>query len=431
MINNGIEFKNISIEKKNWICIGTPIQLRHFYHNYPKISCNTNILKIKNKRYCFDFDNTLVTFPQVKDDYTTVKPIEKNIKFLKYLKQFGNTIIIYTARRMKTHNGNIGKINADIGKITFETLEKFDIPYDEIYFGKPYADIYIDDLGLNCFDDMEKELGFYMDGIDPRSFNDLELSTIETFTKKSSDLSGEIYYYKNIPFEIKDLFGLLIDYDKNNEWYKMEKINGLTATTLYLSELLTKDNLKHIMNSIKRIQNMPVNDINNINIYSNYYKKVKDRFNKYDYSKFENYEEVYNNILDELYTYENESKGRKTVIHGDPVMTNILINNYDKIKFIDMRGNIDGKLSIYGDWLYDWAKLYQSVIGYDKILQEKNISLVYENEMKNYFKEYFVKLYSQNDFNNLKIITKSLLFSLIPLHNNEKCSYYFKLIETV
>lgn len=431
MIKDGIEFKNISIEKRNWICIGTPIQLRHFYHNYPKVSCNTNISKIKNKRYCFDFDNTLVTFPIIKDDYTTVKPIEKNIKFLKYLKQFGNTIIIYTARRMKTHNGNIGKINADIGKVTFETLEKFNIPYDEIYFGKPYADVYIDDLALNCFDDIEKELGFYMDGIDTRSFNELELNTIETFTKKSNDLSGEIYYYKNIPFETKDLFGLMIDYDINNKWYKMEKIKGLTATTLYLSELLTKDNLKHIMNSIKRIQSVSVEDKDDVNIYYNYYKKVNTRYEEYDYSKFDNYKEIYNDILKDLLIYEKENMGKKTVIHGDPVMTNILINDYDKIKFIDMRGNIDSSLSIYGDWLYDWAKLYQSLIGYDKILQGKNVSLQYENEMKNYFKEYFINLYSQKDYNNLKTITKSLLFSLIPLHNNVKCSSYFKLIEIV
>ena len=43
---------------------------------------------------------------------------------------------------MKTHNGNVGKILCDIGKITFNTLEKFNIPFDEIYFGKPYADVY-------------------------------------------------------------------------------------------------------------------------------------------------------------------------------------------------------------------------------------------------------------------------------------------------
>ena len=134
---------------------------------------------------------------------------------------------------MRTHSGNVGKINADVGKITFDTLDKFDVPYDEIYFGKPYADVYIDDLALNCFDDMEKGLGYYMDHIDTRSFNELNANTIETFTKKSEDLSGEIYYYKNIPREIKDLFGSFIDYDENNKWYKMGKINGLTATLIY------------------------------------------------------------------------------------------------------------------------------------------------------------------------------------------------------
>ena len=56
---------------------------------------------------------------------------------------------------MKTHKGNCGKILADIGKITFDTLEKLNIPFDEIYFGKPYADFYIDDLAVSSFDILE------------------------------------------------------------------------------------------------------------------------------------------------------------------------------------------------------------------------------------------------------------------------------------
>jgi hypothetical protein len=34
--------------------------------------------------------------------------------------------------------------------------------------------------------------------------------------------------------------------------------------------------------------------------------------------------------------YENNNKGLKSIIHGDAVMTNILINKLGKIKFIDM-----------------------------------------------------------------------------------------------
>jgi hypothetical protein len=46
---------------------------------------------------------------------------------------------------MKTHGANTGRVVAEIGKITLDWLEKYDIPYDEIYFGKPWANLYIDD----------------------------------------------------------------------------------------------------------------------------------------------------------------------------------------------------------------------------------------------------------------------------------------------
>lgn len=117
---------------------------------------------IKILRVCFDIDNTLVTEPQIQGDYSTVKPIDKNILFLKFLKSQGHTIILFTARKMKTHDGNVGKALADIGKITFETLEKFKIPYDEIYFGKPCADFYIDDKAICAHDDLEKLTGIYI-----------------------------------------------------------------------------------------------------------------------------------------------------------------------------------------------------------------------------------------------------------------------------
>lgn len=435
MISQNINFKTEIIENQHWHCLGTPIQVRQFYNNYPKINFLNNNQKIKQLRICFDLDNTLVTYPKIKDDYKSVQPIIENINLLKYLKRFGHTIIIYTARRMKTHNGNTGKLMSDIGKITFDTLDKFEIPYDEIYFGKPYADFYIDDNAINCFDNLDKELGFYLENILPRDFNSLEKSSIELFTKKSENLSGEIYYYKNIPNEIKDMFPLFIDSDDDYKWYKIEKINGLTLTELYLNELLTKQQLIHIMNSIKRFQKINISDNQNINIYDNYLNKLVKRYNTYDYSKYDNNDINTNKIYKYLYInlkkYEENRLGKKVVIHGDPVFTNILINEFGKIKFIDMRGSIDGKLSIYGDWLYDWAKIYQSLIGYDKILQNKLININYENSLLQCFEKYFIQLYSKEDLYNLRLITKSLLFTLIPLHDNDNCSKYLNLIRKI
>ena len=431
MIKDESIFYNENIDINNYHCLGTPIQLRQFYHNYPKLSSIDNKCNISIQRICFDLDNTLVSYPRIKNDYTSVEPIQHNINFLKYLKSFGHTIIIYTARRMKTHKGDVGKCLCDIGKITFDTLSKFDIPFDEIYFGKPYADIYIDDLALNCYDNLEKELGYYTDKIEPREFNKLEINNIETYKKLSNDLSGEIYYYKNIPFEIKDLFPLFIDYDINNKWYIVEKIKGITLNSLYINELLNEEMLIHVMNSIKRLQNVNINDksiFNDINIYANYASKLKDRYESYDYSKFKNHKEIFDYLFNELKNYEINKDGNPVVIHGDTVMTNILVNNFGKIKFIDMRGKLGNNLTIYGDYLYDWAKLYQSLIGYDKILTNKKISQTYETNMIKCFQKYFIELYSEKHFEILKTIVKSLLFTLIPLHNNELCSEYYNLI---
>jgi hypothetical protein len=87
---------------------------------------------------------------------------------------------------MKTHKGNVGAIVADIGKVTFESLDKFDIPYDEIHFGKPYANFYVDDLAVNANSSLDKAIGIYNTNTPPRSFNKVEY-TNDTVTKTTSN----------------------------------------------------------------------------------------------------------------------------------------------------------------------------------------------------------------------------------------------------
>ena len=124
---------------------------------------------------------------------------------------------------------------------------------------------------------MKKDVGYYMDKIEPRYFNKIENNSIEIYRKSSKNLDGEIYYYKNIPKIIKKNFPLLIDHDENNTWYSMEKVNGLSVSTLYISELLTIKNLKDIMDAIKNIQNIETSG-EKINIYDNYLRKIEKRY---------------------------------------------------------------------------------------------------------------------------------------------------------
>lgn len=50
---------------------------------------------------------------------------------------------------MKTQAGNVGKVTANVGKQTIQWLDQHSIPYDEIVFGKPYGQVYIDDLAIS------------------------------------------------------------------------------------------------------------------------------------------------------------------------------------------------------------------------------------------------------------------------------------------
>lgn len=431
MINDGHVFTAKYINNQDYTCLGTPMDVRLFCNNYPRISAMDNNISLLPQRYCFDLDNTLVSYPEIPGDYTTVKPIQSNIDFLKYLKSFGHTIIIYTARRMNTHNGNIGKVMTDIGKITLETLEKFNIPYDEIYFGKPYADYYIDDLAISPYDNLEKELGFYRSTVDTRSFNSINTGIIATYKKSGKDLSGEIYWYTHIPNEIKDMFPLVFDIDPNGKYYVMEKINGIPFSKLFVAEEMTLEHLKHIMNSLNRLHHTLISSIKNnknINIYQNYCQKIKSRYEQYDYSIFENSSSIYKKIYTKLRIYEEKNMGKISVIHGDAVLTNIMLNQFGKIKFIDMRGKQGNQLTVLGDEFYDWAKLYQSLIGYDEILENTYVSFNYKNSLLKYFEDRFLEEYGNEQFEYLKYITASLLFSLIPLHDNEKCVNYYNLI---
>ena len=68
------------------------------------------------------------------------------------------------------------------------------------------------------------------------------------------------------------------------------------------------------------------------------------------------------------------------------------------------------KLTIYGDPMYDWAKVYQSLIGYDFILNDK------EHRVCSELVEIFFDMFSPEEIKNIKMITKTLIMSLQPLH---------------
>lgn len=97
-------------------------------------------------RIMIDIDGTITELKKDGQTYATVRMNPGAAEKIRALKAAGHTIILQTARHMKTCGGDQGKVVAKVGKITLDWFEKQEIPYDEIYFGKPYADVYLDDL---------------------------------------------------------------------------------------------------------------------------------------------------------------------------------------------------------------------------------------------------------------------------------------------
>ncbi len=411
LIENKEKIYAENLKNSEFACLGTPKQIIDF----------SKQKKIEKKRFCFDLDNTLVTFPKILNDYTTVKPKIKNIKFLNFLHSLGHHIIIFTARRMKTHKGDIKKVKKDIEQLTIKQLKSFKIKYDELIFGKPYAHFYIDDLSINPTENLNIKLGYYETSDNmTRKFNEIivgEKITIKN-SKNFKILNNEINFLKNIPKKIKNLFPKLNTYGKN--FYKMDTIKGLKLSYLLVNNLLTNDDLTNIYENLCIIHSSKAKMRNNkLNIYENYYKKLKVRLNE-DQHVIKKFGSInFDKLNNYLIKYEKFDKGKIGLIHGDPVLSNIIKKTNDDLIFLDPRGSLGDQFTLYGDINYDFSKVYQSLYGYENIILDKKINYNYLEDLRNHFENLLISNNKIDNILTLKYLTSSLYFSLINFHDKK------------
>jgi len=103
----------------------------------------------ENKRVVMDIDGVLA-----KKDDGDYADKDVNTDVLSTLREYENRgfyIILYTARNMRTHEGRIGKINAETAPVLLKWLKEHEVPYDEIHYGKPWCGdegFYVDDKAI-------------------------------------------------------------------------------------------------------------------------------------------------------------------------------------------------------------------------------------------------------------------------------------------
>ncbi|CAF4416538.1 unnamed protein product, partial [Adineta steineri] len=159
--------------------------------------------------------------------------------------------------------------------------DKFGIPYDEIIFGKPVGDIYIDDRAINPWDpSAAKGMGFYrysemthtphgMSGtpfLQCTSHNHHALYSNNVVLKEgpTTALQGEAYFYQQLQensqmLSIKNYFPTFYGIEQKGEKIsamKLQYVKGVPMSLIYFHSVVSTDLFYRVLTSADAIHNV-------------------------------------------------------------------------------------------------------------------------------------------------------------------------------
>ena len=98
-----------------------------------------------------DIDGVLCPIKSEDESYSELTPNTKVVEKMRQWRAMGFNIVLSTSRNMRTHQNNIGKITKETVPVIIEWLNKWEIPFDELYVGKPWPGkegFYVDDRAV-------------------------------------------------------------------------------------------------------------------------------------------------------------------------------------------------------------------------------------------------------------------------------------------
>jgi hypothetical protein len=101
-------------------------------------------------RYCFDIDGVIALTEGT--GYHDSRPNERVISRINELYAEGHEIVLHTARGMGTLDGDLWAVHQTWYEFTIHQMRSWGLHFHQLFLGKPYADVYVDDKGLNVDD---------------------------------------------------------------------------------------------------------------------------------------------------------------------------------------------------------------------------------------------------------------------------------------
>lgn len=334
----------------------------------------------------FDIDDTICD--NKGRDYPNAIPYIDVIDKINKLHEQGFYIVLYTSRGMVSCNGDISKIVAKNKEVLEEWLNRYDVQYDELIFGKPIADLYVDDKAMSLCD--------FKSAI---------------FTPLKGGGSGStIYRLGNVvKKELKEG-----EVQKIKSWYhdncsicKAPQVICFTYNSMYMEYVPGE-----ILSKVK----IGVEEVNNL------YNMIR-KFSKYKYADFDisqpisvieknRVDEIISPYVDlcinKLNEYAEILKANASFSHGDCILSN-MIRNENEICLLDPQ-----YYEYSSSYLLDLAKLNMSILGYE---YNFGLSDLKPNKMSI---EYYHYLLNKNNIYNVVTILTLMYIVRLYRYKDEK-----------
>ncbi len=360
--------------------IGTPEDCRRAEAEYP------HRFGWSEARLVVDLDNTLVTYPTVYNDYETSHPIVSTQNWIKDKASKGAEIIIASARRMKTYNNNIAAVVAATGLQTLNTIAQLELGETEVHFGKPNGDIYLDDKALNPYTDNWKILaGDWQPEQHATPMNCLPITRAVTLTVKPvyhvfksgsiKELQGQAAWYAWLQTHpaltsyFPRCYNIIRDVDTIT--LELENIRGVPASFLWCYGVWGEREWNLCIQALSVIHDYPIETtLSTKDALWSYIPKTEERMqnNAVLYELLDPAQTLWSILKERIKDYQPITPF--CYIHGDYFLGNIIFPMKGGLKMIDMKGELDGAVTMCGDRTYDHAKLVTSFLGMDSIVYE-------------------------------------------------------------
>ena len=295
-------------------------------------------------RAVFDLDDTISVHKN--RDYKNAEPINAVIDKMRSMKKDGWEIVIYSARGQISCNGDLEKIEKNNRDIVEEWLRKHDVPYDELLFGKPIGDIYIDDKGMSLGEFLESpfeklhggsgKMVYRRGNIVTKDFGTYEEK--EAYRQWTESNNGEFLFPKVYSYVYNTLYMEYVSGERGCD------VDAVFVPSVVDQIIRCKETRKQAFDIELHVERLKKNYTGN---------KEADK------------------LIDRVAQYLQNNKERLnqegSYCHGDLTLSNMIINGGNVIT-VDARNTVGAN-----SYLLDFAKLRMSLNGYEKIAEISDV----------------------------------------------------------